>query len=159
MLLLLHQRYLYTGVHYVCVGDRHLGNQCPETSHKRVYTMASPRQQTVPNGRNTNGTFAPGNPGGSGNPHARKVAQLRTAILDCLNTEAMASIVNGLLIAAQSGDVQAAKLLLSYAVGRPPDPVNPDRLDVDEWELLKAQPTPLDRVLQEAAQGVNNPRR
>jgi hypothetical protein len=71
----------------------------------------------------------------------------------------MASIVNGLLIAAQSGDVQAAKLLLSYAVGRPPDPVNPDRLDVDEWELLKAQPTSLDRVLQEAAQGVNNPRR
>ena len=32
-------------------------------------------------GRDALGRFGPGNAGGPGNPHARKVAQLRTALL------------------------------------------------------------------------------
>src|SRR5207248_10793741 len=33
-------------------------------------------------GRDARGRFAPGNPGGPGNPFARRVAELRTALLD-----------------------------------------------------------------------------
>lgn len=35
-----------------------------------------------PSSRETNGRFPKGNPGGPGNPHARKVALLRAALLD-----------------------------------------------------------------------------
>jgi hypothetical protein len=40
-----------------------------------------------------------------------------------------------------SGDVQAAALFLSYAVGKPLPAVNPDRLDLDEFAIVDSAPT------------------
>ena len=38
---------------------------------------------------------------------------------------------------ALAGDVQAAKLVLAYAVGKPAAAPDPDRLDVEEWHYFK----------------------
>src|SRR5438874_2406394 len=38
---------------------------------------------------------------------------------------------------ALAGDVQAAKLVLAYAVGKPAAAPDPDRLDVEEWDHFK----------------------
>ena len=38
---------------------------------------------------------------------------------------------------ALAGDVQAAKLVLAYAIGRPAAAADPDRLDVEEWNRFK----------------------
>lgn len=53
--------------------------------------------------------------------------------------------------AAMNGDVQASKLLLAYAVGKPSETVDPDRLEHLEWETAKALPTALDRMMREMA--------
>jgi hypothetical protein len=38
---------------------------------------------------------------------------------------------------ALAGDVQAAKLVLAYAIGKPAAAADPDRLDVEEWNHFK----------------------
>ncbi|MDA1267304.1 MAG: hypothetical protein O2816_19660 [Planctomycetota bacterium] len=48
---------------------------------------------------------------------------------------------------ARSGDVAAARLVLSYVVGRPTDAPDPDRLDEQELRLLKAAPSVLDLAI------------
>ncbi len=78
-----------------------------------------------PNGRNgdgrdARGRFTTGNPGGPGNPYARRVAELRSALLDAVTPEDVAALARALLAQAKGGDVAAARLVLSYAVGRPP---------------------------------------
>jgi hypothetical protein len=55
--------------------------------------------------------------------------------------------------AAMNGDVQAAKLLLAYAVGKPSETFDPDRLEHLEWETAKALPTALDRMMREMGGG------
>jgi hypothetical protein len=115
--------------------------------------MASPRQQTALSGRTVTGQFVAGNPGGPGNPHARRVAALRVAMLDAITPDAMAAIIGTLMNAAMNGDVQAAKLLLAYAVGKPSETVDPDRLEHLEWETAKALPTALDRMMREMGGG------
>ena len=73
---------------------------------------------TNPNGRSSSGKFAAGNRFGKGNPHARRVQQLRTAILDAVTPDDVKAIVAGLIEAAKSGDVAAAKLLLDRCLGK-----------------------------------------
>lgn len=85
------------------------------------------------NGRLPNGRFAVGNPGGSGNPFARRVGALRSAILDAVTAEQMRALFAKLLAMALGGDLAAAALVLRYAVGPPPEkPIDPDDLDGDE---------------------------
>src|SRR5262249_6032849 len=43
---------------------------------------------------------------------------------------------------AEGGDMAAAKLLLQYVLGKPTETVDPDRVDVDEWEKLQEQARP-----------------
>lgn len=64
------------------------------------------------------GRFTRGNKHGRGNPHAARVAKLRSAILKALTPGAMFTIVGTLIREAQDGDVPAAKLLLDY-IGKP----------------------------------------
>jgi len=40
-------------------------------------------------------------------------------------------------IKAEGGDMKAAKLLFQYVIGKPPETVDPDRVDVDEWGKLR----------------------
>lgn len=83
-------------------------------------------------GRNGNGTFSKGNTFGQGNPHFRKVAGLRKALLDAVLEEDIAAIIQQMITAAKAGDIQAAKFVLSYAVGQPDKQVNPDDTIHDE---------------------------
>src|SRR6266851_9311801 len=88
-------------------------------------------------GRDARGRFAQGNRGGPGNPFARQVAGLRQAFLDSATPEDLAVIAQALLDKAKNGDVAAAKLVLAYLLGKPQAVVDPDRLDVEEWQNFK----------------------
>ncbi len=89
------------------------------------------------NGRDEHGRFAKGNAGGPGNPFARQVGRLRQVLLNAATPERMERIAGKMMELAEAGDVQAAKLVLSYVVGKPAEAVNPDTLAVEEVEQLK----------------------
>ena len=70
------------------------------------------------NGRNPNGQFATGNPGGPGNPHAAQVAALRSALLEAVTPTDIAEVVASLVTQAKAGDIAAAKVLFDRCLGR-----------------------------------------
>ena len=86
-------------------------------------------------GRKPNGQFAKGNPGGPGNPYARHVARLRASLIEAVGDDGLKDIVQGMVTAAKGGDVAAAKLLLSYLLGKPVESVEPDYVEIHEREL------------------------
>ena len=86
-------------------------------------------------GRKSNGQFAEGNKCGTGNPYARRVARLRSALLDAVGENGLTDIVQGMVTAAKGGDVAAAKLLLSYLLGKPVESVEPDYVEIHERQL------------------------
>jgi hypothetical protein len=96
---------------------------------------------TVNGNHDQRGRFTQGNKAACGNPHARRMARLRSAFLDSLPVERIGELAGKLMELALAGDVAAAKLVLSYALGRPVEVVNPDRLDLDEIALLLKKPT------------------
>src|SRR4029077_16022530 len=49
-----------------------------------------------------------------------------------------------LLVKAKAGDVPAARLVLSYGIGKPTEAVNPDTLDLEEWDIYRRGPLSLD---------------
>jgi hypothetical protein len=77
----------------------------------------------VPDGaqadRSTNGRYKAGNSGGPGNPFAGQVNVLRKAILECVTKEDIQGVFKRLVTMAQEGHWQAAKLVLSYTIGKP----------------------------------------
>lgn len=87
------------------------------------------------NGRDTGGRFAKGNPGGPGNPHARRVARLRTLLLETVTDDDLRAIVRAMVEQAKRGDLAAIREVLNRLIGRPTDSVDPDRLDLDEHRL------------------------
>jgi hypothetical protein len=105
-------------------------------------------------GRTAKGTFAANNKIGRGNPHARLLAAHRAALLSAVTAEDLAALGGKLLAAALAGDWLAAKLLLSYVVGKPREVVDPDRLDLDEFRQVIAGPS-LASVLYASTQTVD----
>ena len=99
-----------------------------------------------------NGQFQPGNKGGPGNPHARRTAQLRSALLESLTPEKWQGIIDGLVLAATSGDMAAIRLIMSYSIGAPLPAVCPDDLDGDEYQRHLAKPTSTQRYFMEQGQ-------
>ncbi len=97
-------------------------------------------------GRDEKGRFAEGNPGGPGNPYTRQTALLRQAVLDELNEVEVRIIVQRLKAVALAGDVQAIRLVLAYAVGKPESAVNPDEVDRLEWQLRQRLSVPAEEV-------------
>lgn len=93
-------------------------------------------------GRDVNGRFRPGNPGGPGNPFARKVASLRKALLDSVSEEDLKEIVEILKTEARRGDKGAIRLIFQYCIGKPAQPQDPDRMDRDEWDRLQKMRVP-----------------
>jgi hypothetical protein len=85
-------------------------------------------------------------PGGPGNPYARRVAAMRTQLLDAVDADGIAEVARAMLVAAKAGDTAAARLVLSYAVGPPLPAADPDRLDANELEALRSRPNMLDRI-------------
>ncbi len=98
----------------------------------------------TPNGangdRDPRGRFAPGNPGGPGNPFARRVAAFRKAVCEAVTDQDFRDLAARLLQAARRGDLAAVKLLFAYTIGRPGNAVDPDTLDVQEWSLMRQSP-------------------
>jgi hypothetical protein len=91
--------------------------------------------------RGANGRFVIGNKGGPGNPFSRQVADLRKAFLEAATPDRMKELSDELFTQAKAGDVAAAKLLLSYVLGKPADVPNPDRTDLDAMQILRAWPS------------------
>ena len=91
------------------------------------------------NGRDAKGRFVKGNRGGPGNPFARQVAGFRKALIGAVSKEDMRTLAGVLRDKALGGDVAAIRLLLAYTVGKPVEPVDPDRLDIDEWDVFEKE--------------------
>lgn len=71
------------------------------------------------NGRDDRGRFTIGNAGGPGNPHASRVAQLRSILFDAVTADDLTQIASKLAEQAKEGDPRACQLLLSYLLGKP----------------------------------------
>jgi hypothetical protein len=71
--------------------------------------------------RSPNGQFGAGNPGGPGNPYARRVAALRTALMDAVTDEDIRAVARALVNQAKAGEVPAIRELLDRLVGKPTD--------------------------------------
>ena len=96
--------------------------------------MSNTPSQNGLNGRDEKGRFAPGNPGGPGNPHARKVGKLRSAMLNAVTEAELTAVIKKLVDLAKSGNVPAAKEVLDRCLGRP---VEADLLErLDELETM-----------------------
>jgi hypothetical protein len=65
------------------------------------------------------GRFQVGNPGGPGNPHARQVAVIRSALLAALTPDVLQKMIDRLIEHAVEGNMAAIKLVLAYSIGRP----------------------------------------
>ena len=104
-------------------------------------TPVTPTTTPTPD-REANGQFATGNRGGPGNPYARRVAELRHIILDVLDEEALVAVTKAMIEQAKTGDVAAARLLLQYSLGKPAPAVQPDRMNIDEFQIIKDSAVP-----------------
>jgi hypothetical protein len=87
--------------------------------------------------REDRGRFGLNNPGGCGNPFGRRCASFRVAFLGALSKQTLHGVAVKLSSQALEGHVPSAKLLLSYAIGTPAKPVDPDTLDAQEFSVLK----------------------
>ena len=92
----------------------------------------------APAGREKNGRFGKGNPGGPGNPYARLIAEHRRAIAEFMTPERRTALLVSMYEDALAGDNAARKLLLQYIAGKAAPDVDPDLSDVDEWAKRKA---------------------
>jgi hypothetical protein len=101
---------------------------------------ADEQQAAEGSGRDTRGRYATGNPGGPGNPFARRVAQLRAILVETVTDEELRIVAGQLMVKAKFGDLAAIKLLFQYVLGKPAATVNPDAVNVDEVELYRRAP-------------------
>ena len=69
--------------------------------------------------RRPDGKFGLGNSFGQGNPVLKKVHALRARLLDVVDEDAMDRLGRQLLALAESGDLEAIKVLLAYTIGKP----------------------------------------
>ena len=61
------------------------------------------------NGRDAGGRFTRGNPGGPGNPFARRIAELRRAAIATVTEDDIQAVITALIAKAKQGDVAAAR--------------------------------------------------
>jgi hypothetical protein len=95
---------------------------------------------TSTDGHDARGRFAKGNRGGPGNPFARQTAALRSALIAAVTEDDIQTIARQLVTQAKLGHLAAIKLLFAYVLGKPAEAVNPDTLDVQEWQLYQQTP-------------------
>ena len=125
--------------------------QQPTLTDERPQTATAegqPKKKGSPPGRQANGQFARGNPGGPGNPHARFSAHMLTIARQTMTPEKMAAVFESIYIKALTGDLSAAKLLLHYTIGKPGDAPHPDHIERDEWDLYQKNAMTLDEMKQ-----------
>jgi hypothetical protein len=81
----------------------------------------------------------------AGNPLGRRVAEMRQILIDALTDDAVRKIADALVERAQEGSVSAAKLLLSYALGKPPAAAEDDRANARSDRAFPAGMNPAAR--------------
>ena len=91
----------------------------PRDTGDPAYNAGMPTPST--NGRTPRGQFATGNPGGPGNPYARRTAALRSALLDAVTEADIRAIAKALVKRARDGEVPAVRELLDRLLGRAGD--------------------------------------
>jgi hypothetical protein len=104
-------------------------------------TAAAPESVQAPPGepkpdRDAQGRFTPGNQCSRGNPFARKCAELRKALVNAVTPQDISEIVAKLIEKAKAGDAAAARVLFSYALGKPATAVDPDTINQQELQTL-----------------------
>ncbi len=92
------------------------------------------------NGRDAGGRFAKGNPGGPGNPHAQRVGQLRSALLDAVTPADMQAIAHKLIDLAKEGDVPAIREIFTRTLGKPIEADLIERIERLEMQLEGSTP-------------------
>ena len=70
------------------------------------------------NGRSEKGRFLPGNPGGPGNPYAKKVAEFRSRVLAVISVEDCDAVLRTLTALAIAGESWAVKEFLDRVMGK-----------------------------------------
>jgi hypothetical protein len=100
-------------------------------------TNTNNEQAPTNEGRDDLGRFTLGNLGGPGNPFARQCAGLRKALLNRVTDQDMEECADKLLQMSKSGNLAAMKLLFTYVIGKPQPATDPDRVDVDEWQIYR----------------------
>jgi hypothetical protein len=73
---------------------------------------------TKSNGRDKHGRFIAGNRIAIGNPHAKRVAQLRSSLLKSVSRDDVKEIIRKMVELAKDGDPHAAKLVLDRCLGK-----------------------------------------
>ena len=81
--------------------------------------MNTPPSANGSNGRGANGRFARGNPGGPGNPHAKRTAALRVMLVEAVTEDDLRQVVTKLVELAKGGDLAAIRELLDRTMGKP----------------------------------------
>jgi hypothetical protein len=86
--------------------------------------------------RDANGRFLTGHKiPGPGNPLGRRIAQLRSALVEAVSEQDVREIIGKMVALAKSGDVLAARLILDRCLGKP-EPVDIiERVEALEREL------------------------
>ena len=74
-----------------------------------------------PNGRTPRGQFAKGNEGGPGNPYAKRVADLRAALLESVTEQDIRAVARALVKRAKEGEIPAIRELLDRLLGKAGD--------------------------------------
>jgi hypothetical protein len=125
----------------------------PAPTHQldTLLSQAATHNVDAPAGRDAKGRFTKGNPGGPGNPFARHVAKLRSALVQCVSEEDIGRIAQGLLVNAKLGHLPSIRILLLYVLGKPSGTVNPDTLDIEEWRQIVQ---PLAQIMAELPQAL-----
>ncbi len=116
----------------------------PSNEKPKKRRKAPRASSTSPNvGNDKPWQFKKGNPGGPGNPHAKRVGELRTALLEAVTPAAMKRVADALVRKAERGDLDAMRLLFDRVLGKLPDaePADPlgDGIDDRARRLQEAQ--------------------
>ncbi|MDB5320580.1 MAG: hypothetical protein JWN40_2211 [Phycisphaerales bacterium] len=101
--------------------------------------MSQSPSPSGPNGRSAGGQFGPGNKAGKGNPFAKRVAKLRSALFRAVTPADLTEVVRVLVSSAKSGDVAATKELLQRLLGPPVELDFIERMAALEKQLAEVQ--------------------
>jgi hypothetical protein len=117
----------------------------PKPSEPVLTAGETKKEETT--GRDNKGKFVVGNRAARGNANARRMSELRASLLSCIGEQQVKQLGEVMFAAALKGDWAAAKILLVYAIGRPVEAPNPDRLGLDEFDIVSKQPAFMDTLL------------
>ena len=91
------------------------------------------------NGRQANGRFAKGWAGGPGNPHAKRVSEIRAALMSAVDPADIKAAVKKVVAAAKRGDLRALSELLDRTIGNPTPGDLAERIERLEAILLERE--------------------